>query len=533
MSDVIDPVIAQCARHGHLASKGRFADGTVFGDWRLTAFIGRGGSGEVYCAEHLWLGTSAAVKILVKDDESAKARFEREAKLLSQLRSSAFPQFYAYGKTGDVPYIAMELLEPGEPPTGDKAVAEFLLNVCKGVAELHAHGLVHRDIKPGNILWRDAEPVIADFGLVKPVPESPSMQPPDSLATIGGAGTPGYGAPEQMERGETSFAADIHALGVLANHCFGGNPPRQWKRIIQRATSSIPAHRYSSVDAFARAIRRRNLVARVVGAVALSTMVAAMFAWMWIVYGEAVKWRWMGENIVANRIERVVVWNCDERFRKYDHAVSLWNTYSPSMRKRLVRYDPTNLTSAAEIPLDRETMDPRAREWFDRRFPTNQTYATGMPHRIWATVTNAVDARIVRLGGAAKVFRRPLVLNPKRECLVIGPGILDAAVDGATGAVMRLKNCVFLNRTRVPLAKAGMRYFLEGDVYLNFLELDRDGLDWDFILGDRAKNEIRYRGPETIQELNAERRRESRQRIDETLKRIKGGEAKTPRSVRW
>ena len=272
MSDGIDPVIAQCARHGHLASKGRFADGTVFGDWRLTAFIGRGGSGEVYCAEHLWLGTSAAVKILVKDDERAKARFEREAKLLEQLKSSAFPQFYAYGKTGDVPYIAMELLEPGEPPSGDKAVADFLLNVCKGVAELHARGLVHRDIKPGNILWRRANaagqstassvPVLADLGLAKDV-SAPTAVRADSLTLVdgyrAGVGTPGYGAPEQVERGEASVASDIHALGVLANHCFGGNPPRQWKRIIQRATSSLPAYRYPSVAELARAIRWRNL----------------------------------------------------------------------------------------------------------------------------------------------------------------------------------------------------------------------------------------------------------------------------------
>ena len=55
-------------------------------------------------------------------------------------------------------------------------------------------------------------------------------------------GTPGYGAPEQMERGEATEASDIHALGVLADRCFDGRPPRTWKRIVERATSSIPAH---------------------------------------------------------------------------------------------------------------------------------------------------------------------------------------------------------------------------------------------------------------------------------------------------
>ena len=72
-------------------------------------------------------------------------------------------------------------------------------------------------------------------------------------------GTPGYGAPEQMERGEATVASDIHALGVLADQCFRGNPPSTWARIIRRATSSIPSHRYPSVAAFGRAIRWRHL----------------------------------------------------------------------------------------------------------------------------------------------------------------------------------------------------------------------------------------------------------------------------------
>lgn len=259
-----DPIEAMCAAHGPVDSAGRFAAGTVFGDWRLTAFIGRGGSGEVYCAKHVALGTSAAVKVLVREEERAKVRFARESKLLSELKSASFPRFYAFGEANGHAYLAMELLEPGNLPSGGKDVARFLLKVCDAVAELHALGLVHRDIKPGNILWRSpTEPVLADLGLVKAVGDSanatPNSQPLNSqLSTTHAAGTPGYGAPEQMERGEVSFAADVHALGVLADRCFGGNPPRAWARIVERATSSIPAHRYPSVAALASAIRRRN-----------------------------------------------------------------------------------------------------------------------------------------------------------------------------------------------------------------------------------------------------------------------------------
>ncbi len=276
-----DSIAALCAAHEPVVSCGRFAPGAVFGDWCLTAYIGCGGNGEVYCAEHTTLGTSAAVKVLMREDERAKARFAREAKLLANLKSDAFPHFYAYGEANGTAYLAMELLEPGDLPTGDKAIAQFLLKVCDAVSELHAHGYVHRDIKPSNILWRTgttgvppvehgstgttgvppvAFPVLVDLGLVKDLTPSNSqtLTPPSSPPTLGGVGTPGYGAPEQLERCEVSFASDIHSLGVLADQCFNGNPPRTWKRIIQRATSSIPAHRYPSVTAFARAIRRRR-----------------------------------------------------------------------------------------------------------------------------------------------------------------------------------------------------------------------------------------------------------------------------------
>ena len=281
--------------HGRVPTGASFPDGAVFGNWRVTAFIGKGGNGEVYRAVHVAIGTSAAVKVLVRDEPRARERFVREARLLSELKSASFPQFLEYGESNGFFYLVMELLEPGELPSGDREVARFLRQVCDAVSELHARGIVHRDIKPSNILWRTrtgimpvAVPVLADLGLVKDSATSNAGRPTSDI-TLGGVGTPGYGAPEQMERGEASVASDIHALGVLADRCFDSKPPRTWRRIIERATSSIPERRYQSVDDFLKAIRWRNLW-RIIGKAVLAfflvgllvdILIVVIVIWLW------------------------------------------------------------------------------------------------------------------------------------------------------------------------------------------------------------------------------------------------------------
>ena len=240
-------------------------DGTTVGDFTVVGFLGRGGSGEVYRVEHKLLKTSAALKVLHRGDETSKARFAREAEILCKHPCPGFPRFFMYGETAGHPYLVTELLEERPLPTEEHDVALFMRQVAVAVGELHKLGLVHRDIKPSNILWRtegtrsgaSAEPVLIDLGLAKPVAED--LQPNlDTLSVDGGkpvgVGTPGYAAPEQFTGGNIGFSADIHALGVLANDCFGGNPPRNWGTIINVATSSIPGRRYRSVADLSAAI---------------------------------------------------------------------------------------------------------------------------------------------------------------------------------------------------------------------------------------------------------------------------------------
>ena len=437
-----DNLTAMCAAHAPVSANGHFPVGTVFDDWRLTAFIGCGGNGEVYCAEHAALGTPAAVKVLMREDERAKMRFKREAKLLFDLKSDAFPHFFAYNEANGHPYLAMELLEPGELPTGDRAVARFLLKVCDAVAELHARGYIHRDIKPSNILWRRVEecstgrnasprrpsvlvPVLADLGLVKNV--QPSNSQPLGLSnaptTLGGLGTPGYGAPEQMERGEATVASDIHALGVLADRCFGGKPSRAWARIMEHATSSIPARRYPSVAALVRAIRWHRR-----------------------------KWHMFGlmAFLLALAVSSVVVY-----------------------------------------PLGKSQPDVQV------EFPSGQLAAA-------KETQNKPFPGVMRLEGKTVVLHDPIILEAGKEYRVYGPGTLDADLSCPTTAVMRLKDCVLLNRTKILYPQNGILYRLEDGVYLNFINIPeslRTANRRPFGLYDGAFNEVRFGGPATLKEL--------------------------------
>ena len=267
--------------HEPIASGATIAPGTIIFNWRIVAFLGRGGSAETYRAVHVSLPLQVAVKVLVRGDGSHVERFRREADLLSMLKIPALPRFFDFGEWNGRPYMVIELLEPYELPRGDGEVASFLSAVSAGVKSLHMCGIVHRDLKPQNIMRRkDGSPVIIDLGLAKRM--SDSRHPPiqDTLSIVDGKqvrlGTPQYAAPEQFSGGEVTPSADIHALGKLADECFGGDPPKAWRRIIERATSSIPARRYPSVDEFVRAIRWRNLW-RNIGKAALFVFLVGLF----------------------------------------------------------------------------------------------------------------------------------------------------------------------------------------------------------------------------------------------------------------
>lgn len=269
-------------RHAPIAEPHALQDGQALGDWRVTAFLGKGGSGEVYQVENAVSGKVAAAKVLVRDDKAARERFQRETEIVARAESPSVVRYFTSGESGGFRYVVLELLDRRPLPMSDAEVAGYMLAVCAGAAELHRQGFAHRDIKPANVLFRgDGSPVLIDFGLAKRI--GPTSVQADSVSIVDGhavgVGTPRYAAPEQFNGGEISPATDVHALGMLANECFGGRPPLAWRNIIRRSTSSIPQQRYADLTAFVRAIRRRNWMRnalRAVGGAAAFALAVAL-----------------------------------------------------------------------------------------------------------------------------------------------------------------------------------------------------------------------------------------------------------------
>ena len=291
--ELLEGYLAQAGRAaaGSAAGGGRlWREGREVGEWTVAGFLGRGGSAEVYCARHRRLGTAAVLKVLWRGEEGPRERFLLETRFLMESGSGPFPAFYGAGEEDGRPWMAMELLEEYPLPPDDRGAAAYLLDVARAVEELHRRGWVHRDLKPRNILRRasDGHAVVADFGLLKRIAENPAAETAAERVSPSlvdgremGVGTPGYAAPEQFAGGAATPATDVHALGMLADECFSGKPPRAWDRIIRRATGSLPRQRYESAAAMTRAIRRRHWRRNAAWAGLAGALAVALGVWWW------------------------------------------------------------------------------------------------------------------------------------------------------------------------------------------------------------------------------------------------------------
>ncbi len=207
----------------------------VDGKYRLEVHLGAGALGVVYRAVHLGLEKAFAIKLLQTAETptpEALARFRKEALALGRLQHPHIVQVTDSGidEPGGSPYLVMELLD-GQPlseicrngPLPLAHALPLLEQIASAVDAAHGAGVLHRDLKPGNVLVCASGAKVLDFGLAELLTGSgESGVLPESLH-----GTPLYAAPELIRHGEASQASDVYSFGVLAYELLGGKPPFQ------------------------------------------------------------------------------------------------------------------------------------------------------------------------------------------------------------------------------------------------------------------------------------------------------------------
>jgi Tol biopolymer transport system component/predicted Ser/Thr protein kinase len=316
--------------------------GTKLGNFEIVELLGRGGMGEVYRARDPRLKREVAIKVLpagLARDPDRIARFEREARAASALNHPNIVSVYDIGRDNGTHWIASELvrgdtlrrlIESGPLPSS-KAI-EIATQVAIGLAAAHAAGLVHRDLKPDNIMvTRDGHVKILDFGLAKQRRTSPDST--TAYLTDAGTvlGTAGYMSPEQVRGDAVDHRADLFSFGVVlyemlcGKRAFAGNSsvevmnailkeeapelppsvPPALGRIVRRCLEKEPAHRFQSAADLAFALQPSSPSLPVLEAPKRRTLptwvgLAASFA----VLGAA--WFWLSRPLPPPRVTGTV-----------------------------------------------------------------------------------------------------------------------------------------------------------------------------------------------------------------------------------
>jgi serine/threonine-protein kinase len=206
--------------------------GKTFGGYAMESLLGRGGMGAVYLATHARLERKVALKVIapeLADDDEFRARFLRESRLAASLDHSNVIPIYDAGEVDGVLFLAMRYVSGPSLQTllraRGAASPEETLRVAEQIGgaldAAHAAGLVHRDVKPANILLSESldHAYLCDFGLAKEASSDGVTQAGAFLGTVD------YCAPEQIEGGPVDGRADLYSLGAVLFHCLAGEPP--------------------------------------------------------------------------------------------------------------------------------------------------------------------------------------------------------------------------------------------------------------------------------------------------------------------
>lgn len=253
--------------------------GSMLGPYRILDVLGSGGMGSVYRAERAddAFEKEVAIKVvrLGLDRDFMVRHFRMERQIMASLEHPHIARLLDGGATPDgAPYFVMEFIRGvpvdrycAERRLGVRERLELFETICGAVGFAHGLGVVHRDIKPGNILvTADGAPKLLDFGIAKIVNPEHLPGARESLITAAQAMTPEYASPEQLRHGNVTEASDVYSLGVLlceivtGKRLHGGNVPpglpRDIEMIVRMATREEPERRYESASAFGEDVRR-------------------------------------------------------------------------------------------------------------------------------------------------------------------------------------------------------------------------------------------------------------------------------------
>jgi serine/threonine protein kinase len=211
--------------------------GQSLGRYHILEQLGMGGMATVYKAYDTRLETDVAVKVIRTENLSkgvldrALKRFEREAKVLARLTHPNIVKVTDYGEYQGQPYLVMPYLVGGTlkdkmgHPMPWRTVARLLTPIARALEYAHHEGMIHRDVKPSNILITGSdEPMLTDFGIAKIIDEETIVELTGTNTTMG---TPEYMAPEQVTSKYVDQRADIYSLGVVFYEMVTGRRPFQ------------------------------------------------------------------------------------------------------------------------------------------------------------------------------------------------------------------------------------------------------------------------------------------------------------------
>jgi len=209
------------------SSQGQYVAGTTLADrYRIVSLLGKGGMGEVYRAEDLKLNQAVALKFLpvaMSEDEAARERFYQEVRLAREISHANVCRVFDIGELDGRLFLTMEYVDGEDLGSLLRRIGQFpqakgldiARQMCAGLAAAHDHGVLHRDLKPGNIMLDGRGRVrITDFGL--------ATLSEDMGAEEVSAGTPAYMAPEQLAGIEVTKRSDIYSLGLVLYEIFTG-----------------------------------------------------------------------------------------------------------------------------------------------------------------------------------------------------------------------------------------------------------------------------------------------------------------------